>query len=574
MLKQRAACKQVKRFAERVAPVAQTTHPAQAGLARVLNSLVVPPFLRRGNLVCLRGCSNAATATETILEAAERNMCPISSGVSALKLVSIFLLAFTDLRDKFNGIFANVLVNSIYELHKVCKNQPVYLGARQFRRSIMKSMKNTISKGTMTTMNTQFYFTNAFTNLFTRARLNNILRLATLAAACLALPTHALAQIIPCPEDVNGDGVVDSSDVSLVLLAIGDCPVSEPTISAVNPNTGATTGGTAITITGTNLTGASSVRVGSGYATSVVVVNDTTVTAVTPAGTAGAMNVYVTTAGGTTTLVGAFTYVTPWYTILEQAPNAAVVPDAAVRAKIVASGFPWRVSDNSSGIEMLLIPGGTFTMGCSPSNSYTCNSNENPTHQVTLSKAFYLGKTEVTQAQWQAKMSNNPSYFSGNANNPVEQVSWNDIAGFNTATGLRLPSEAEWEYACRGGTTTAFHSMPGYPNGTNDDSLLGNIAWYSSNNSPNGTKPVAGKVANAFGMYDMSGNVSEWCNDWYGSYAAGNATDPGGPSSDSLRVLRGGGWNNISLCRSSYRNIFNPANRSYGVGFRVARTPQ
>jgi IPT/TIG domain len=143
----------------------------------------------------------------------------------------------------------------------------------------MKSMTNTISKGTMnimTTMNTQLHFTNAFTNLFTRARLNNILRLTTLAAACLALPTQALAQIIPCPEDVNGDGVVDSSDVGLVLLAIGDCPVSEPTISAVNPNTGATTGGTAITITGTNLTGASSVRVGSGYATSVVVVNDTT----------------------------------------------------------------------------------------------------------------------------------------------------------------------------------------------------------------------------------------------------------------------------------------------------------
>jgi len=473
----------------------------------------------------------------------------------------------------FTKILANVLVNSIYELHKVCTNQRVYLGAHQFRRSIMKSMKNTISKGTMnimTTMNTQLYFT----NLFTRARLNNILRLATLAAACLALPTQALAQIIPCPGDVDGDGEVNSADLGLVLLAYGNCPVSEPTISAVNPNTGTTTGGTAITITGTNLTGASSVQVGSGYATSVVVVNDTTVTAVTPAGTAGAENVSVTTAGGIATLTGGFTYRVEWYTILEQAPNAAVVTDSAVRTKIVASGFPWRVRDNSSGIEMLLIPGGTFTMGCSPSNSYTCNSNENPTHQVTLSKAFYLGKTEVTQAQWQAKMGSNPSYFSGNANNPVEQVSWNDIAGFNTATGLRLPSEAEWEYACRGGTTTAFHSMPGYPNGTNDDSLLGNIAWYSSNNSPNGTKPVAGKVANAFGMYDMSGNVSEWCNDWYaGSYAAGNATDPAGPSSGSLRVLRGGGWNNISLCRSSYRNIFDPANRAYSFGFRVARTP-
>ena len=465
---------------------------------------------------------------------------------------------------------------------KFVRTSASILGARQFRRSIMKSMTNTISKGTMnimTTMNTQFHFTNAFTNLFTRARLNNILRLATLAAACLALPTQALAQIIPCPEDVNGDSVVDAADVGLVLLAIGNCPVSEPTISAVNPNNGTTTGGTAITITGRNLTGASSVQVGSGYATSVVVVNDTTVTAVTPAGTEGAKNVSVTTAGGIATLTAGFTYgvVTTWYTILEQAPNATVVPDATVRAKIVASGYPWRVRDNSSGIEMLLIPGGTFNMGCSASNSYGCNGNET-NHQVTLSKAFYLGKTEVTQAQWQAKMGSNPSTFSGNPNNPVEQVSWNDIAGFNTATGLRLPSEAEWEYACRGGTTTAFHSMPGYPNGTNDDNLLGNIAWYYSNNSPNGTKPVAGKAANAFGMYDMSGNVWEWCNDWYGDYSASNATDPAGPSVGqygAYRVLRGGGWYSGSDdgCRSSDRLDAGPGVRLNNVGFRVARTP-
>ena len=440
----------------------------------------------------------------------------------------------------------------------------------------MNNMKNTISKGTMTTMNTPLHFTNAFTNLFTRvtrARLNNILRLATLAAACLALPTQALAQIIPCPEDVNGDGVVDSSDISLVLLAIGDCPVSEPTISAVNPNTGAITGGTAITITGTNLTGASSVRVGSGYATSVVVVNDTTVTAVTPAGTAGAKNVSVTTAGGIATLTGGFTYgvVTTWYTILEQTPNAAVVPDATVRANIVASGHPWRVRDNSSGIEMLLIPGATFTMGE--------EGWATPVHTVTLTRAFYLGKTEVTQAQWEAKMGSNPSHFksySDSPSRPVETVSWNDIAGFNTATGLRLPSEAEWEYACRGGTTTAFHSMPGYPNGTNDDSLLGNIAWYNSNNSPFGTKPVAGKAANAFGMYDMSGNAYEWCNDWYGStyYTTSTSTDPAGPSSGSNRVLRGGSWLFYSdVCRSSTRNYDAPDNGGYDRGFRVARTP-
>ena len=143
-----------------------------------------------------------------------------------------------------------------------------------------------------------------------------------------------------------------------------------------------------------------------------------------------------------------------WATVLQLNPDPAVVLDAAVRANIVASGYPWRVRDNSSGIEMLLIPGGTFTMGCTYSDWYDdCYVNESPNHQVTLSKAFYLGKTEVTQAQWQAKMGSNPSYFknySDSPSRPVESVSWNDVAGFNTATGLRLPSEAEWEYACRG----------------------------------------------------------------------------------------------------------------------------
>jgi len=435
-------------------------------------------------------------------------------------------------------------------------------------------MKNTLTKGTMTTMttmNTPLHLTNLFTHV-TRARLNNILRLATLAAACLALPTHALAQST-CPEDLDGSGYVDSGDVSLVLLASGECPVPTPSISFVNPSSGPTAVFTAITIVGTNFTGATSVTVG-GVAASYVVVSANTITAIALAHSVGAVDIVVVTPNGTVTLVGAFTYfVSSWYTILEQAPNAALVPDAAVRANIVASGFPWRVRDNSSGIEMLLIPGGTFTMGCSPSNSYVCNSNENPTHQVTLSKAFYLGKTEVTQAQWQAKMGSNPSYFSGNANNPVEQVSWNDIAGFNTATGLRLPSEAEWEYACRGGTTTAFHSMPGYPNGTNDDSLLGNIAWFNCNGGCN-THPVAGKAANAFGMYDMSGNVWEWCNDRYGSYAAGNAMDPAGPSSGLDRVLRGGYWTfGSGTCRSSSRHNIDPDIRYGLIGFRVARTP-
>jgi len=405
--------------------------------------------------------------------------------------------------------------------------------------------------------------------------INNILRLATLAAACLALPTHALAQS-SCPGDLNDDGQVNSADVGSLLLDYGPCPAPTPSITLVNPSSGQTTGFTAVTIFGTNFTGATSVTVGGVAATSIVVVSSTAITALSPTHSVGAVDIVVVTPNGTATLVGAFTYAT-WYTILEQAPNATVVPDTAVRTKIVASGFPWRVRDNSSGIEMLLIPGGTFTMGCSGSMSYACGSVENPTHQVTLSKAFYLGKTEVTQAQWQAKMGSNPSYgknFSDSPSRPVENVSWNDIAGFNTATGLRLPSEAEWEYAYRGGTLTAFHSMPGYPYGTYDDSLLGTIAWISSNSGGTKTHAVAGKAANAFGMYDMSGNVWEWCNDWYGSYAAGNATDPAGPSSGSNRVLRGGSWYNDSyFCRSSERYYFGPGYLDFTLGFRVARNP-
>jgi formylglycine-generating enzyme required for sulfatase activity len=397
--------------------------------------------------------------------------------------------------------------------------------------------------------------------------INNILRLATLAAACLALPTHALAQS-SCPADLNDDGEVNGADVGLVLIDYGPCPAPTPSISLVNPSSGQTTGFTAFTIFGTNFTGATSVTVGGVAATSiVVVVSSTAITALSPAHSVGAVDIVVVTPNGTATLVGAFTY-NAWYTILEQAPNATVVLDATVRANIVASGHPWHIRDNSSGIEMLLIPGGTFNMGEE-------GSATSLVHTVTLTKAFYLGKTEVTQAQWQAKMGSNPSYFSGNANNPVEQVSWDDIVGFNTVTRLRLPSEAEWEYACRGGTLTSFHSMPGYPNGTNDDSLLGNIAWFGSNNSPYGTKPVAGKAANAFGLYDMSGNVVEWCNDWYVDYSASNETDPAGPSSGLYRVLRGGNWNvNYSSdCRSSYRELTFPFYRGYSVGFRVARTP-
>jgi formylglycine-generating enzyme required for sulfatase activity len=260
------------------------------------------------------------------------------------------------------------------------------------------------------------------------------------------------------------------------------------------------------------------------------------------------------------------------YTILEQAPSAAVVWDASLRAQIAASGFPWRVRDNGTGIEMVLIPAGTFTMGCSASNNWGCASDEIPAHQVTLTKAFYLSRTEVTQAQWVGKMGNNPSYFGGDTNCPVERVSWNEIQSFCDATGLRLPSEAEWEYAYRAGTTTAFSGSAGYPNGTSDDSQLGLIAWYSGN-SLSRTHAVAGKAANGFGLFDMSGNVFEWCGDWFGSYDSGALLDPVGAASGEFRVVRGGSWLASSFgCRASLRSYDPPDRRLNETGFRVAKT--
>ena len=194
-----------------------------------------------------------------------------------------------------------------------------------------------------------------------------------------------------------------------------------------------------------------------------------------------------------------------------------------------------------------------------------------------------MGKTEVTQAQWLAEMGSNPSYFvpaygfSSDTTKPVERVSWNMIQPFCTQNGIRLPTEAEWEYAYRAGTTTAFHSYPAQPTGFNDDSLLGNIAWYVGNYNGQ-TRAVSGKFANALGLHDMSGNVWEWCQDWYGAYSSGAQTNPTGPATGTDRLLRGGNWfyyydDYAYLCRASQRYSRSPGLISGQVGFRVARTP-
>jgi len=408
--------------------------------------------------------------------------------------------------------------------------------------------------------------------------------IAKVAGGLLAI-TMAAATHAQCIQgDLNGDGTVNGIDLGILLGDWGEtCPA---VITSVTPGVGLPAGGTAITITGQQLGGVQSVTIGGVAATNVVGVSPTTITAVTPPlKSLGAKDVVVTTTAGTATLVGGFTYsqIAEWGTVLEMVPDPAVVTNAGLRAAIIATGLPWRVRDNASQIEMLLVPAGTFMMGCSPSLQYECESNENPVHQVTLTQAYYLGRYEVTQAQWTAVMGSNPSGFqSASAQvpaaqvplRPVEKVSWNMIQGFETATGLRLPTEAEWEYACRAGTTTAFN------NGSNDDATLGTLAWFWTGSCSGGamcqTRPVGQKLANALGLHDMHGNVYEWVEDWYGSsyYAQSPAVDPLGPTSGSYRVLRGGTWYfNSDFCRASFRDVLDPGNNGILSGFRVARTP-
>jgi formylglycine-generating enzyme required for sulfatase activity len=254
-----------------------------------------------------------------------------------------------------------------------------------------------------------------------------------------------------------------------------------------------------------------------------------------------------------------------WATVLEQNVNPAVVTDATLRNAITASGLPWRVRDNGTNIEMLLVPGGIFMMGCSPGDA-ECYESENPAHQVTLTNAFYMSKTEVTQAQWQAKMGSNPSTFQGQADSPsrpVENVSWIMAQGFNTATGFRLPTEAEWEYACRAGTTTARYG------------LENNISW-NLFNSDSVSHAVATKLPNALGLYDTLGNVWEWCQDWYGDmyYASSPSENPTGPTAGTYRVLHGGGLlAGSDSTRASVRGWNIPSNVQNVYGLRVARNP-
>ena len=237
---------------------------------------------------------------------------------------------------------------------------------------------------------------------------------------------------------------------------------------------------------------------------------------------------------------------------------------------------------NGVTFNMVAIEGGTFTMGMTAEQESDAFDVEQPAHEVTLS-SYCIGQTEVTQALWQAVMGSNPSYFSSrnnydtNLQRPVEFVSWNDCQTFitklNQLTGktFRLPTEAEWEFAARGGNKSLGYKYSG-SNDLDDVALY----WFSIpsevvDKAGYGTQTVATKAPNELGLYDMSGNVWEWCQDCYGSYSSNSQYNPTGPSSGSNRVYRGGSWgNDARFCRVSSRIYFTPGFRNSCLGLRLA----
>jgi formylglycine-generating enzyme required for sulfatase activity len=210
-------------------------------------------------------------------------------------------------------------------------------------------------------------------------------------------------------------------------------------------------------------------------------------------------------------------------------------------------------------MEFVWLPAGDFDMG-----SNSGEENEKPVHRVHID-GFWMGKYEVTQGQWATVAGDNPSYFKSGSNYPVEQVSWIDVQRFiqrlNSLTGqtFRLPTEAEWEYACRAGSAAERYGN------------VNEIAWYLGN-ADNQTHPVGAKRPNSWGVYDVLGNVWEWCRDWYGSYGSGSIINPAGASSGSKRVFRGGSWHfPVQYIRAAYRDRYDPDFKNYRLGFRLAR---
>lgn len=253
--------------------------------------------------------------------------------------------------------------------------------------------------------------------------------------------------------------------------------------------------------------------------------------------------------------------------IERHSPSPSVTHTTPTPAPTPTVVSPLQSELNKLANSMVYVSGGTFMMGANPGDS-DAFGNEKPRHQVSLS-SFYICKYEVTQALWRAVMGSNPSYFKGDSL-PVESVSWNDCQQFirklNYLTGqnYRLPTEAEWEFAARGGNSSCGYKYSG-------SDYIYNVAWNSD--SGDKTHVVGTKSPNELGLYDMSGNVYEWCSDWYGSYSSSSQPNPTGALSGSSRVVRGGSWRYVdTFCRVSYRNNFAPSISFNNLGLRLARS--
>jgi formylglycine-generating enzyme required for sulfatase activity len=262
-------------------------------------------------------------------------------------------------------------------------------------------------------------------------------------------------------------------------------------------------------------------------------------------------------------------------------PAAAVEEEVRYQPKLVeAEGVvaASRKTDAFAPFEssFVLVAPGTFPMG-SPEYE-TGRGVDEIMHEVTLTRAFYMQKTPITREQWTALIGDNPAAFSdGDENCPVESISWNECREFirrlneKTKSRYRLPTEAEWEYACRSGTAGPFYNGEITEQFCTQDPVLCEAAWYCAN-SGRKCRPVAEKKPNAWGLYDLHGNVCEWCLDWYGEYSPEPQTDPSGPNTGPGKVIRGGSWfSNARNCRSAARFHWPPNSKSDTIGFRLVR---
>ena len=350
-------------------------------------------------------------------------------------------------------------------------------------------------------------------------------------------------------------------------------------LTGVFPPRGLSTGGGLVKITGQNLLAVTEVSFGYGYPTN----NLATATIISkkwseivvelPPWYSGSdqIDIVATVPGQVVTLPKSFAYADlSWATILDNQPDPAIVYQPQMRDKIAKSGLPARVRHAFTGMEMLLVPEGTFNMGCSASEDFACSDDEFPVHPVTITEPFYLARYE-----W--KNSEHPNGAFPQLTTPVTRYSWNQLGPILQSYGLRFPTEAEWEYAYRAGTTTAYHAAnngnPNYINGSNLESLkwlIGCFVTSSENPAPCGVR-----LPNGLGFEDMSGHAGEFVADWYGPYAADAQLDPTGPATGTQRVWRGGeSYDWYGKSRSSSRRALHP-NTSPGqsyIGVRPARS--